>query len=90
MEINHLVHIIDQLNDKEHYMEIAKIILKQKDINYTGNSNGMFLDAQQLTPSTIKRIKSYLKRNKLLPKTGTDLPCTDNNQPDPSEWIESL
>ena len=69
---------IKQLTKKEQYIDIFKIIQKDKNTKYTENSNGIWLDLKKLDNSTINKISNYL--NKL----------SDNNYDELSDSVNSM
>jgi len=53
---------IRELTKKEEYIQIFKIIQKDKNTKYTENSNGIWLDLKKLDNSTINKINNYLNK----------------------------
>jgi beta-glucosidase-like glycosyl hydrolase len=64
IEKKNIVHKIEQIKNKKHFIEIFKII-KNDNIKYTQNRNGLFIDMNKLSNSTIHKIEQYLKNLEL-------------------------
>lgn len=60
LEKKNIVRKIEQLKNKRYFIEIFKII-KNDNIKYTQNKNGLFIDMNQLSDETIYKIDNYLK-----------------------------
>jgi len=60
LEKKNIVRKIEQLKNKRYFIEIFKII-KNDNIKYTQNKNGLFIDMNQLSNYTIHKIDNYLK-----------------------------
>jgi hypothetical protein len=60
LEKKNIVRKIEQLKSKKYFIEIFKII-KTDNIKYTQNKNGLFIDMNKLSNSTIYKIEEYLK-----------------------------
>lgn len=60
LEKKNIVRKIEQLKNKRYFIEIFKII-KNDNIKYTQNKNGLFIDMNQLSNGTINKIDNYLK-----------------------------
>ena len=60
IEKKNIVHKIEQIKNKKNFIEIFKII-KNDNIKYTQNRNGLFIDMNKLSNSTIYKIDQYLK-----------------------------
>ena len=58
-QLKELKEVIAQLEDFQK-VEIYKII-KNNDIKYTSNKNGVFINMKLTTPSCIEEINNYLK-----------------------------
>ena len=58
-QLKELKEVIAQLEDFQK-IEIYKII-KNNDIKYTSNKNGVFINMKLITPSCIEEINNYLK-----------------------------
>ena len=63
MEVEKLKNIRDSIGelDKNQQHEIFKIICKNRNNRYTENNNGIFINMNKLSNSTIKNIKSFLE-----------------------------
>ena len=55
IEKKNIVHKIEQIKNKKNFIEIFKII-KNDNIKYTQNRNGLFIDMNKLSNSTIYKI----------------------------------
>jgi hypothetical protein len=60
VEKKNIVRKIEQIKNKKYYIEIFKII-KNNNIKYTQNKNGLFIDMNKLSNETIYKIDDYLK-----------------------------
>lgn len=60
VEKKNIVRKIEQIKNKKYYIEIFKII-KNNNIKYTQNRNGLFIDMNKLSNETIYKIDEYLK-----------------------------
>ena len=58
-QLKELKEVIAQLEDFQK-VEIYKII-KNNDIKYTSNKNGVFINMKLITPSCLEEINNYLK-----------------------------
>lgn len=58
-EKKNIVRLIDQIKDKKILLKLFKIILDNK-IVYTQNSNGIFINLNQLSDEHINLIKNFL------------------------------
>jgi hypothetical protein len=58
-EKKYIVILIDQIKDKKILLKLFKIILDNK-IVYTQNSNGIFINLNQLSDEHINLIKNFL------------------------------
>jgi len=58
-EKKYIVRLIDQIKDKKILLKLFKIILDNK-IVYTQNSNGIFINLNQLSDEHINLIKNFL------------------------------
>lgn len=58
-EKKYIVRLIDQIKDKKILLKLFKIILDNK-IIYTQNSNGIFINLNQLSDEHINLIKNFL------------------------------
>ena len=60
--MNNLELLTKKINDFsiEEHKEILKIILKQKDIKYSENKNGIFIYMEQLNNDIINNIEKYV------------------------------
>ena len=58
-EKKYIVRLIDQIKDKKILIELYKIILKNK-IIHTQNSNGIFINLNQISDEHINLIKNFL------------------------------
>lgn len=58
-EKKNIVRLIDQIKDKKILLKLFKIILENK-IVYTQNSNGIFINLNQLSDEHINLIKNFL------------------------------
>ena len=63
MEVEKLKNIRDSIGelDKNQQHEIFKIICKNINNRYTENNNGIFINMNKLSNSTIKNIESFLE-----------------------------
>jgi len=60
LEKKNIVRKIEQIKSKRYFIEIFKII-KNDNIKYTQNKNGLFIDMNKLSNDTIHKIDTYLK-----------------------------
>jgi hypothetical protein len=60
LEKKNIVRKIEQIKSKRYFIEIFKII-KNDNIKYTQNKNGLFIDMNKLSNDTILKIDTYLK-----------------------------
>ncbi len=60
IEKKNIVYKIEQIKNKKYFIEIFKII-KNDNIKYTQNRNGLFIDMNKLSNNTIYKIEQYLK-----------------------------
>jgi len=58
-EKKHIVKLIDQIKDKKILLQLYKIILDNK-INFTRNSNGIFINLNQISEEHFNLIKNFL------------------------------
>jgi hypothetical protein len=57
-----IVRLIDELKNKKLYIELFKIILAQK-INYTQNSNGVFINLNGIPDEKLEIIYNFLYKH---------------------------
>jgi hypothetical protein len=58
-EKKYIVKLIDQIKDKKILLQLYKIILDNK-INFTRNSNGIFINLNQISEEHFNLIKNFL------------------------------
>jgi len=61
-----LCNKIEQIKDKEHHIEIFRIITSNSTPKFTENSNGIWLDLNNLDDTTLNLIENYINNINLI------------------------
>lgn len=58
-----ITHRIESLKNQEDYIAIFNILTSDKKVNYTQNSNGVFLNLSLISNKTLSKVDEYIKKS---------------------------